>query len=152
MIVERCLQVADLALRSSSIQVTVELGGEDAPVVRAHPAILEQVLSNLIRNACDALATQPASAPRCMFIRAERCGKDAARLSVADTGGGISPTLLPRLFSPFVTTKPPEHGTGLGLWISRSLVAGMGGSIAVHNDTGGAVFEVTLPLGRGLTL
>lgn len=149
MVVERCLQVTDLVLRSSSVQVTVELGGEDTPVVRAHPAVLEQVLSNLIRNACDALATQPASATRCIFIRAERWGNDAARLSVADTGGGIPPTLLPRLFSPFVTTKPPEHGTGLGLWISRSLVAGMGGSISVHNDTGGAVFEVTLPLGRG---
>jgi len=70
-----------------------------------------------------------------------------ARLIVADTGGGISQAVLPRLFSPFLTTKSPNQGTGLGLWISHSLLVGMGGTIAARNEPDGAVFEVTLPRG-----
>ena len=146
-IVNRCLEVADVALRSASIEVRVDLGGKAAPLVRAHPALLEQVLSNLIHNAHDALVTRPPSLRRCISIRATRSDAAVAQLIVADTGGGISQAILPRLFSPFLTTKSRNQGTGLGLWISHSLLVGMGGTIAARNAPDGAVFEVTLPLG-----
>lgn len=149
--VDRCLELADLALRSASIEVEVDLGGEAAPTVRAHRTLLEQVLLNLVSNAHDALISQPAPLRRCICIRARLVGAGMVRLSVSDTGGGIPSSVLPRLFSPFLTTKAADHGTGLGLWISRALVSGMGGAICARNEAGGAVFEVTLPLGATQT-
>ena len=67
------------------------------------------------------------------------------RLVVSDNGGGIDAAILPRLFEPFMTSKGPDRGTGLGLPICRGLRKSMGGDIAAHNDASGAVFTLTLP-------
>jgi signal transduction histidine kinase len=64
---------------------------------------------------------------------------------IADMGGGISASVMGRLFEPFVTTKGAEAGTGLGLSICHGLVRGMNGTIEADNDPEGAVFTVTLP-------
>jgi len=61
-------------------------------------------------------------------------------------GGGIPQDALPKLFDPFFTTKEIGKGTGIGLSISYSIVAEMGGAITVMNADGGAVFTVTLPV------
>jgi two-component system C4-dicarboxylate transport sensor histidine kinase DctB len=69
-------------------------------------------------------------------------------LSVADTGHGIRPDILGRLFEPFVTSKPAGAGLGLGLVISEQLVRGAGGALrAANRDEGGAIFTIDLPLG-----
>jgi signal transduction histidine kinase len=126
--------------------VTVELAlGEPLPVLRAQEILLDQVLSNLLRNACDALAAQPPGAPRRIRIAAERGPPGMVRLTIADTGGGIAPEVMARLFEPFVTTKGPDQGTGLGLSICHGLVTRMGGTIEACNVPGGTVFTLTLP-------
>ena len=68
-------------------------------------------------------------------------------LSITDDGPGIDPKIRDHLFEPFVTTKPPGEGTGLGLAVCHTIVEGLGGSIvATDADGGGACFEVRLPL------
>jgi hypothetical protein len=72
-------------------------------------------------------------------------------IEVADTGRGIEPGILSRIFDPFYTTKPPGAGTGLGLAISLRLVRSFGGSIRVSSRVGqGSAFQVLLPaVGQG---
>jgi len=100
------------------------------------PQMLGQVIVNLIRNAAEAM---PGGGK--LSISAER-EAGALRLIVRDTGPGIAPDELDRVFDPFYTTKP--SGTGLGLAIVHRIVDAHGGSVSVQND-GGAVFTLTLP-------
>jgi two-component system NtrC family sensor kinase len=68
------------------------------------------------------------------------------RIEVADTGTGIAPDLLPRIFEPWVTTKDAGRGTGLGLSITRDVLTGHGGTISVQSEVGvGSVFTIDLP-------
>ena len=67
-------------------------------------------------------------------------------ITVADQAGGIPPSIIDRVFDPFLTTKPASKGTGLGLSISFASVTEMGGKIRVRNENGGAVFEIELPI------
>lgn len=142
--IEGALELARSALRDASVSVEVDLGASP-PVVHGQQVMLEQVLSNLLLNARDALAARPAGAPRRIRIVAAPGEDDTVRLTVADTGGGIALEVMGRLFEPFVTTKEPDKGTGLGLSICHGLVTGMGGRIEAHNEADGAVFTITLP-------
>lgn len=114
----------------------------DAPVsVLADPVELEQVLFNLVRNALEALSARPE--PRLVTLELV-AGASEARLDIADNGPGIPADLVPRLFTPFTTTRP--EGTGLGLALSQRLIERAGGEIAYIPGGGGAHFRVTLPL------
>ena len=108
---------------------------------------LRQVLANLIGNAIDA-----SSAGGVIAIRVARCslGKEEpmVRISVADSGHGVSPELRSRIFEPFFTTKTTT-GTGLGLWVTREIVDKHCGSIRIRSSQkpgrSGTVFSVYLP-------
>ncbi|MEA2697266.1 MAG: hypothetical protein QOI66_1537 [Myxococcales bacterium] len=105
---------------------------------------LGQVFLNLIMNAAQAIEGGNALENE---IRLSTW-MDGARvvIEVADTGAGIPPDILPRLFNAFVTTKAPGQGTGLGLSIARRIVEALGGEISVTSPPGrGATFRVTLP-------
>jgi two-component system nitrogen regulation sensor histidine kinase GlnL len=122
------------------------------PPVQGDREKLTQVLLNLVRNAVDAL--NGAGAPEIVLetsvasLRLRGAGgrtRPLARVSVLDNGPGIPEPMLPRLFTPFATSKP--HGTGLGLAISRRIVEAHGGRIEVKNrSAGGAEASVFLPL------
>ena len=141
--VEGSLLLTGSALSSAGVTVKVALG-EPAPVIRGEAVLLEQVLTNLLLNAADALVARPPGAPRQIRIAADRGTDGMVRITVADTGGGIPAEILPRIFEPFVTTKGPDKGTGLGLSICHGLVTGMGGTIEARNDAAGAVLVLTL--------
>ena len=101
---------------------------------------LEQVIINLIRNALDATRTVRDPSIELVVDKLSH-----AHLSVRDNGPGVPD--LEKLFEPFWTTKGPGEGTGLGLAISSGIVADFGGRLTAHNrDSGGAVFDVELPL------
>jgi C4-dicarboxylate-specific signal transduction histidine kinase len=104
---------------------------------------LQQVIVNLLTNACDALqSVDPAR--RRATIRT-LVGDGAAIVEIADSGPGLSPEVLSSLFEPFFTTKP--DGMGLGLSICREIVEDHGGQIeAESGPLGGATFRVRLPL------
>lgn len=104
---------------------------------------LQQVVMNLVQNACD--ATEALPEPR---LRISGCRlPGAVELHFADNGPGILPEHLPRLFEPFFTTKPVGRGTGLGLSISYGIVERHGGRLQAGNaEAGGAEFILTLPV------
>ena len=107
---------------------------------------IEQVLINLIANACDAYVAREATAPcnRSIAIHA-RQEQGMVVIEVQDQAGGIPEAVLPRVFEPFFTTKPVGQGTGLGQSISYGIITDMGGRITVSNRDGGAWFQIRLP-------
>jgi len=105
---------------------------------------LEQVLLNLVGNACDAIAAAaPAQGSITLSLRADPA---TVTITVRDNGTGIAPDALPHLFEPFFTTKEIGQGLGLGLAISSSIVREFGGQLGAANaeDGSGAVFTLTL--------
>jgi C4-dicarboxylate-specific signal transduction histidine kinase len=122
--------------------VAVEAGlAEGAPAIRGDRMQLQQVLVNLILNACDAMAAVP-KGERALAVRTESSG-DGVRVSVVDHGAGIPPEALDGIFTPFFTTK--KHGLGLGLSVCSSIIASHGGELrAVNNARRGATFSFVL--------
>jgi two-component system sensor kinase FixL len=109
-------------------------------LVLADRVQIQQVLLNLIRNAMDAMEGSPT---RELVLTVAAEGRTHTRISVADTGSGISPDIAEQLFTPFITTK--RHGMGVGLSISRTIVEAHGGRIWVEpNHGGGTIFHFTL--------
>ena len=111
------------------------------PQIPAHPAELNQVWTNLIDNAVQAM-----NGAGTLTVRTYRDG-DHLVVSVGDTGPGVPEQLRKRVFEPFFTTKPVGEGTGLGLDISyRIVVNGHGGDITLSSEPGDTRFLVRLPL------
>ena len=127
---------------SEGIEVRRELA-DDLPEIEAFGSELNQVWTNLIDNAIDAMDGRGT-----LTIRAERDpDADGVCVSICDSGIGIPEDFRPHLFEPFATTKPPGKGTGLGLHISHSVVARHGGHIEVDSSPGRTCFVVSLPAG-----
>jgi two-component system C4-dicarboxylate transport sensor histidine kinase DctB len=123
--------------------IAIEVDVQPASLsVMAEEAALGSVLVNLMRNAIDAMQASPR---RTLRLHA-RPQEGRVILRVSDTGPGIPPDILPRLFEPFVTSKPAGTGLGLGLVISAQLVRAMDGTLRAANlPDGGACFVVDLP-------
>jgi PAS domain S-box-containing protein len=115
------------------------------PLVEANEARLGQVFLNLILNAAQAI-DEGAAQRNEIRVRLSLDPSGQVVISVGDSGSGMTPTMRSRLFTPFVTTKPPGVGTGLGLSICHRIVTGLGGSISVDTEMGkGTEFRVVLP-------
>ncbi|NEK56368.1 cyclic nucleotide-binding domain-containing protein [Geodermatophilus sabuli] len=111
------------------------------PAVPAYAGELNQVWTNLIHNALDAMAGEGT-----LTLRTSRDG-DCALVEIADTGPGIPDELRRRVFEPFFTTKPVGQGTGLGLDVSwRIVVNRHGGDLRLRSEPGDTRFQVLLPL------
>ncbi len=124
--------------------VALERSGDPLPTGAADASRLKQALVNLVLNAIQ--ASPPGSAVQVTTrTLADATGRTVVELVIRDEGPGIPADVRERIFHPFFTTK--EHGTGLGLPVTRQIVADHGGSIAVDVDAGrGAAFVVRLPL------
>ncbi|WP_127105617.1 sensor histidine kinase [Pararhodobacter zhoushanensis] len=111
--------------------------------VRAGPVRLQQVLVNILSNAIDAVESTD---QRRITLRARAQGGTAV-MTIADSGPGVAPQLVERIFDPFFSTKGVGKGLGLGLSISYNIVHDFGGTLSVRNrPEGGAEFTLTLPL------
>lgn len=114
---------------------------DDARRVLVNRVQIQQVIVNLIRNACEAMADQD---PRKVTLATKTLGDGMIEVAVADIGPGIPADIAGRLFEPFVSTK--HDGMGMGLSISRSIVEAHDGQlIAEPNPRGGTIFRFTLP-------
>lgn len=122
-------------------RLVLDVGG--VPPVQGNEARLGQVFLNLLINAAHAI--QPGAADRHEIAVNARAQGELVVVTVSDTGAGLSPDTIGRIFEPFVTTK--SHGTGLGLAICHDIVTRLGGTITVESALGrGATFTVQLPI------
>ena len=141
-IIEGALEVAGYGLRTTDVEVVLDLA-PDLPPVSGDDDQLTLVLMNLIVNAQHAL--QISSPPRRLEIATGR-QNGTLRITVADNGPGIPAAIAARIFEPFFTTKPQGAGTGIGLSVCHNIVGAHRGAIAVAaRPTGGAMFTITLP-------
>ena len=122
------------------IEVRRELD-EAVPEIEAYGSELNQVWTNLVDNAIDAMDGHGT-----LTVRAAPDPEgDGVLVEICDSGPGVPDEVRPRLFEPFYTTKPPGKGTGLGLHISHNVVVRHGGLIDVRSSSEGTCFVITLP-------
>jgi signal transduction histidine kinase len=142
-VIDGVVQIASGEARQKGL----ELSYSNAPkelIVRADPVHLQQVLLNLLMNAMDAVSTRPLG-ERKVRLNVAQVGESEVEVSVRDTGPGIPRDELEAAFDILFTTK--QQGTGLGLFIARSIIETYGGKIWAENaPDGGAVFRFLLPL------
>jgi ligand-binding sensor domain-containing protein/signal transduction histidine kinase/CheY-like chemotaxis protein len=141
-VLDLALSIAGAELRHRA-RVVKDYG--KPPAVLGDETRLGQVFLNLLVNAAQAIPEGPAHSHEIRITtRQDELGQ--AAVAVSDTGSGIPPEVLPRIFEPFYTTKPVGVGTGLGLSICHSYIQSMGGDIHVRSELGrGTTFEVVLP-------
>jgi signal transduction histidine kinase len=119
---------------------------DGVPPVQGNAARLGQVFLNLIINAAHAITPGRAEANE-IRVTARLSEPDRVKVDVSDTGCGITPENLERIFDLFFTTKPVGEGTGIGLAMCRNIVTSLGGSITVESQIGrGTTFHITLPV------
>jgi signal transduction histidine kinase len=136
------LRLAKPSLRSTSRVIE---RFSQVPMVRAHEAQLGQVWLNLILNAAQAM-TQTAVSEEILEITTTLRTNGQIQVAFRDTGPGIAPENIKRIFDPFFSTKSADKGCGLGLYISKCVLESLGGSIRAESIPGrGASFIVTLP-------
>jgi signal transduction histidine kinase len=139
--VEDAVALAQAATGPTGVAIVTALDPDAATVVIDRLQI-EQVLVNLIRNACEAMTT---SSRRRLTIASCRIADDKIELSIADTGPGLPTELRERLFQPFIGTK--AGGMGVGLAICRFIIEAHGERLKVgDNPGGGTIFRFTLPI------
>ena len=125
--------------------IKVERRYRPAKEVFCHAGEVQQVITNLIGNALDAVSRHGRLIVAVRPAR-DRASREGVAVTVADNGCGIDPAIFDRLFQPFVTTKD-EAGTGLGLWVSKGILEKHQAQIAVRSKAGrGTVFRLFLPL------
>jgi PAS domain S-box-containing protein len=141
-VVQEVLKLMRSDLVNQNVVAHTELTA-DLPSVKGDRVQLQQVLLNLVMNACDAMHGN-APADRQLVLRTELGADKAIHVSVSDCGVGLAPDKLEQVFMPFYTTK--SHGLGLGLSVCRTIITAHGGNLwAASGAERGAVFCFTIP-------
>lgn len=143
-VVRRAVTSLERSIAEARVQIALDLD-EALPQIAGNPQDVEAVIRNLLENALHA-AAQSTEAPRVRIAT----GHNGSRVTITatDNGPGIPPSIGDRVFEPFVTTREPGLGAGLGLSISRRIVQEHGGRISLESEPGhGASFTVELPVG-----
>lgn len=150
-VVQSALELSAYALRADGVGLDLELPGR-AVLVEADPDQLQQVVSNLVTNAQQALRLRQPPRRLSLGLRAEPAS-GLAVLEVTDNGPGIRPEHAGRIFEPFFTTKAVGEGTGIGLAVSRGMAEAHDGHLDYEPAPGGgARFRLSLPLANGEAL
>jgi two-component system NtrC family sensor kinase len=139
-LINSTLPLLKTALRTQNLQSYFQ---EPLPFTCVQPSQLQQVIFNLVNNACQAMTTSGGA----LTIKTWSEGRYSC-FSVTDTGPGIPEDIQNRIFEPFFTTKEVGMGTGLGLSVSRSIIEKFGGELTLSSAMGqGTTFTVSLPSG-----
>ena len=143
-LIREVLVIAQTERWNSQIEVHTNLD-EKLPLVSADRVQLQQVIFNLITNAVDAMQTV-IDRERSLRVMSELNGDDSIFVTIEDTGTGLAPGDVDRIFDIFFTTKP--HGMGMGLAICRTIIEAHGGRLSASpGNPYGAVFQIVLPVG-----
>ena len=145
-VIEQTVALAEGQASRNEVVIDCKLS-PDVPPVLGDTIQLQQVILNLLMNGIEAMISVN-DRPRILVIRSESQSRGQIRVSVEDSGVGVSADVMGRLFEPFFTTR--AKGMGMGLPISRSIIEAHGGRLwAESNGSGGAIFQFTLPSGDG---
>ena len=138
-VIEKTVSLLDGSLKAEQIRTTVVPAGD--PVVNGYPNEFSQVVLNIIINARDAFVTQHVTGPAVTI----EIGSEEGRcvVTITDNAGGIPEEILDKIFDPYFTTKGPDLGTGVGLYMSKTIIEkNMGGTLSACNVDGGAQFRI----------
>ena len=124
-----------------SLDIGIEINVSDDPIINGYPNLYLQVLINILSNAIDAFSERKSSDPRVTISLSTE--KDKTVVTIADNAGGIPEMVMEKIFEPYFTTKGPDKGTGIGLFISKNIIEkNMGGRLTVRNTCNGAEFRI----------
>jgi len=138
-VVGRALELVSPHLGSHRIQVEIE--SDDEVTATGYQNEYAQVVMNIISNAREAAIERNISAPRILVRITSENGRSV--LYIRDNCGGIPEDILPKVFDPYFTTRGPDRGTGIGLYMSKAIIEqNMAGHLTVRNVEGGAEFRV----------
>jgi signal transduction histidine kinase len=122
-------------------QIRIEVMSIDDPVVTGYRNEFAQVILNILNNARDVFIEREISDPRVTITLFTESGR--AVISVADNAGGIPAEIMGKIFDPYFSTKGPQTGTGVGLFMSKSIIEkNMSGRLTVRNTAHGAEFRI----------
>lgn len=141
------LELAKSELVTRHVRVTMDLQN-DVPVLLADRVQIQQIVLNLLMNACEAMGAQPVAHRKLRLASRFLVEESCVLLSMEDQGCGIAAGDLERIFQPFVTTK--SHGMGMGLAICRSVAEAHQGRLWAESGGNGAKFYLQLPVGGAL--
>jgi len=140
-IVEGTLLIAKPAIENKNIKITTSFTCNKE--IESHPSEIKQVVLNLIQNATDALLETNPTSPTIEITTT--CKEDKKILTIKDNGGGIPEKIIDKIFEPYFSTKFEKNGTGLGLYMSKTIIEKhCGGELHVANDKDGAVFTIEI--------
>jgi C4-dicarboxylate-specific signal transduction histidine kinase len=141
--IEQVLALQRARLDAERVEVRTEF--EPAPDIWADTSQLQEAFLHLVQNAAQAMVAAHGRGTLTIRVKPSARG---VRIEVADDGPGVPSDDLPRIFTPFFTTKSPGEGRGLGLSVAYSIIAEHEGVIRADNlPEGGAIFVIDLPIG-----
>ena len=140
-LVKSVLEIIEISLINKNIKLIKDLRSDDN--FQSYPNEIKQVMLNLMKNAEDVLIEKEISDP-CIKISTYR-EKDFLVLRISDNAGGIPEDIIPKIFDPYFSTKTEKDGTGLGLYMSKTIIENhCNGRLTAQNDNDGAVFKIIL--------
>jgi PAS domain S-box-containing protein len=143
-VIKKTISLMEGSLTSQKIETTIS-HDRDA-MVHGYPNEFSQVLLNILINARDAFVERGVASPKITLELDVQQGRTV--VTITDNAGGIPEPILDRVFDPYFTTKGPDKGTGVGLFMSKTIVEkSMCGSLTARNVQGGAQFRIELPAG-----
>lgn len=142
-IVGEALVLFEQTIKNGEIRLTLDLA-DIPPKIECDYIQIQQVLTNLVSNACYALMENNEPSSRSLNIKSYSQA-DNVIVTVEDNAGGIDNSKFEKIFDPFYTTKPPGKGTGLGLSISHGIISTHNGQLLVENIEQGCRFTMVLP-------
>jgi signal transduction histidine kinase len=148
-LIRRVCELARPKFDATGVALTVSIQ-DPLPPMLADPVQLELALLNIVANGLDAMplggTLEVHAGPVGEGVPGEHHAAQGIWIEISDSGPGIPPGVLPRIFEPWLTTKPKGAGTGLGLSITKEVIAAHGGSISAGSaPRGGAMFRIELP-------
>jgi PAS domain S-box-containing protein len=137
--ISRTINLIEESFRN--LDIHIEVDAKDDPVICGYPNEFAQVLLNILINARDAFLERQVREPKISIILGTR--NEKAIVTIADNAGGIPENVITKIFEPYFTTKGPDKGTGIGLFMSKTIIENnMGGRLFARNTAGGAEFRI----------
>jgi len=140
-VLHKTISLLDGTLHAHRIEAKVVADAD--PMIKGYPNELSQALLNIVVNARDALVAKAVTSPTITIVVETTDG--SCVVTVADNAGGVPEEIMEKIFDPYFTTKAPDKGTGIGLYMTKIIIEkNMGGRISVRNTAEGAEFRIEM--------